>query len=66
MGEKIGTAMEPCIFCGSFDLEFGQIVLPRWGCFVRCNNCRAQGAEKESREEAIEEWNWPSRLHLIG
>ncbi len=54
--------LKPCPFCGAreSDEDFPLSVVRYIGidtCMVYCERCGASGAERDSREEAIEAWN---------
>jgi len=56
-GRKKMMQQKPCPYCHSKNIEVCQIILPRWGCYGRCKDCRMRGPEQDSKAEAIRAWN---------
>lgn len=55
--------LKPCPFCKSENCEtFTHVAMTEYGLatgsrYVMCRNCKCQGPEKDSEEEAVKAWN---------
>lgn len=51
------TLLEPCPFCGSYDVEINEGAHLGDSCWVNCDQCETEGPPSKKLDSAIAAWN---------